>query len=146
MVGEFRAFLLKQNIIALAIAVVVGTALNAVVQSVVDQIIMPFVGAATPGGAWREYKLHLGPVALGIGALASALLNFAIVGFVAWRISKLLIKAEAPAATPPPTQTCGFCYTTIDARATRCPSCTSQLAVRAEGSPVGMGDMTRART
>ena len=125
--SEFRAFLLKQNVVALAIAVVIGTALNAVVQAIVDDLIMPIVAVALPAGAWQTYKWQAGPFAFGVGHLAAALINFLIVGFVAWRIAKAFIKPE-PAAAAPATKTCQFCRMTIDAAATRCPHCTSQLA------------------
>ena len=124
---EFRAFLLKQNVVALAIAVVIGAALNAVVQALVDDIIMPIVGVALPAGAWQTYKLQAGPFAFGVGHLAAAIINFLIVGLVAWRIAKAFIRPE-PAAAAPATKTCQFCRMTIDAAATRCPHCTSQLA------------------
>lgn len=124
---EFKAFLIKQNALALAIAVVIGTALNDVVKSIVDQIIMPIVQAVTPGGNWREATFDVGSVHFGVGPLASALLNFFIVGFVAWRLSRLFIKPE-PAKEAPATKNCQYCKMTIDAAATRCPHCTSQLA------------------
>jgi large conductance mechanosensitive channel len=51
--NDFKAFLLKQNVIALAIAVVIGAALGKVVTGVVEDFIMPIVGAITPGGDWQ---------------------------------------------------------------------------------------------
>ena len=124
MLSEFKAFLLKQNILALALAVVVGTALNGLVKALVDDFIMPIVTYATPSGDWQHAKLELGPVKLGVGDFAAALLNFVIIGFVAWRISKAFIKPDAKA----PTKNCDFCKMSIDAAAIRCPHCTSQLA------------------
>ena len=125
--SDFRAFLLKQNVVALAIAVVIGAALNDVVKAVVDDIIMPVVGVAMPDGGWRTYTLHAGPFAFGIGHLLSAIINFLIVGFVAWRFAKLFIKPE-PATAAPATKVCQYCRMTIDAAATRCSHCTSQLS------------------
>lgn len=124
MLSEFKAFLLKQNIIALAIAVVVGAALNRLVQALVDDFVMPVVGAITPSGNWRNAQWHLGPVNFLIGDFLSAVLNFVIIGFVAWRIAKLLITDAAE----PPSKLCTFCRSKIDPAATRCPHCTSQLA------------------
>jgi large conductance mechanosensitive channel len=123
---EFKAFLIKQNVLALAIAVVVGAALTKVVDSVVADFIMPIVGVVTPGGAWREWTLNAGPVRFGIGNFLNAALNFLIVGMVAWRIAKAFIKPPAP--TPDAaTKACPFCRMTIDAAASRCPHCTSAL-------------------
>ncbi|HVL61628.1 MAG TPA: MscL family protein [Microbacterium sp.] len=126
--SEFRAFLIKQNALALALGVVLGSALNDVVKSLVDGIIMPIVAGVSPDPATFEtWRWSLGPVELRPGLVISAAINFFIIGFVAWRLTKLFIKPEAPgpqAATRP----CPFCYTTVDARASRCQNCTSELA------------------
>jgi large conductance mechanosensitive channel len=66
-----------------------------------------------------------GPIRFKIGDFGCALLNFSIIGFVAWRISKAFIR-PAPTAAPV-TKPCPFCKMTIDAAATRCAHCTSQL-------------------
>lgn len=125
MLSDFKSFLLKQNILALAIAVVVGTALNLVVKSIVDDFVMPIVGAVLPGGDWKTAVWHVGPVAFGIGNFLAALVNFLIVAFVAWRIARTFLEAEA---AKPALKDCPFCRMAIDARAGRCPHCTSQLA------------------
>ena len=123
---EFKSFLIKQNALALAIAVVIGAALSDVVKSLVDNIIMPIVGYATPGGDWRAATFNVGPVRFGIGAVAGALLNFLIIGLVAWRLSRMFLPrvGEKPAS-----KTCPHCRMgDVDLAATRCPHCTSQLA------------------
>jgi large conductance mechanosensitive channel len=124
---EFKAFLLKENVLSLAIAVVIGAALGRVVTALVDDFIMPIVGAATPAGDWRAWKVQAGPVAFGVGHFIGTLIDFLIIGFVVWRISKAFIKPP-PAAAAPVTQPCPYCRMTIDAAATRCPHCTSELA------------------
>jgi large conductance mechanosensitive channel len=124
MIKEFKEFLLKQNIVALAIAVVVGTALNTLVKAVVDDFIMPIIAAIGPGGDWQTATWSVGSVKFGVGDFLAALINFLIIGFVAWRISKIFIRPEAEA----PKKDCPFCRMSIDAAATRCPHCTSQLA------------------
>jgi large conductance mechanosensitive channel len=133
--AEFKAFLIKQNALALAIAFVIGAALNTVVQSIVNDVIMPIVAVMTPSGDWQKAVWHVGPVAFGVGNLASAVLNFLIIGFVAWRMSKLFIREPAPAAAPA-TKVCPYCRMSIDAAASRCPHCTSALS---EGVPAGAG-------
>lgn len=124
MMKEFKDFLLKQNVVALAIAVVVGTALNTLVKSVVDDFIMPIIVAIGPGGDWQKATWSVGSVKFGIGDFAAAVINFLIIGFVAWRISKIFIKPAAEA----PKRNCPFCRMSIDAAATRCSYCTSQLS------------------
>lgn len=119
---DFKSFLLKQNALALAIAVVIGTALNKVVTAIVDDFIMPIVTVFNPAGDWQTHKTQVGPFLFGVGDFAAALLNFIIIGIVAWRLSKLV-----PAAPTPTTKSCPFCFNSIDPRATRCPHCTATL-------------------
>lgn len=124
---DFKAFLLTANVLTLALAVVIGAALAKVVTAMVEDIIMPIVGVAIPGGAWRTYVWEVGAVKLAVGDLAAAIVDFLVIGFVVWRISKAFIKKadEAPA------RSCQFCRMSIDVAATRCPHCTSQLGTGA---------------
>lgn len=122
---EFKAFLMKENILALAIAVVVGTALNTLVTAVVNDFIMPIIAVTTPDPALWQSVVTPGPIPFKIGDFGSALLNFLIIGFVAWRMTKMFIR-PAPAAAAA-TKQCPYCRMTIDAAAVRCPHCTSQL-------------------
>ena len=124
MLKEFKDFLLKQNVVALAIAVVVGTALNTLVKAVVDDFIMPIIVAFGPGGDWQTATWSVGRVKFGVGDFVAAVINFLIIGLVAWRISKIFIK---PAAETPK-KDCPYCRMSIDAAASRCPNCTSQLS------------------
>ncbi len=124
MLRDFKAFLLKQNVVALAIAVVLGASLNKLVVAVVDDFIMPFVGAATPGNAWKTVTFDVGPVKLGVGDFLSALVNFLIIGFVVWRMSKLFIRDLSPENTM---TKCPFCIMDVDKKARRCSHCTSEL-------------------
>ena len=71
-----------------------GAAITSVVKSLVDNIIMPFVGVVLPNGDWQQTILELGPVKLGIGSFLSALLNFIIIGFVIFMMAKIVLKEE----------------------------------------------------
>lgn len=123
---DFKAFLLKQNVLALALAVVVGAATNVVVQGIVNDFIMPVVQVVTPAARWQDAIVALGPVRFAVGHFTSELLNFVIVAIVAWQITKLILR-PAPAATPA-TRPCPYCKMAVDAEATRCAYCTSELA------------------
>jgi large conductance mechanosensitive channel len=125
---EFRAFLIKQNMLALAIAVVIGAATNDVVQGLVNDFIMPIVNAISPTKAWQELRFpQTGPVQFTYGHFLSVLLKFAIVGFICWRLTLALITSPKT-EDKPATKECPYCRQAIDARATRCAHCTSQLA------------------
>jgi large conductance mechanosensitive channel len=127
MLREFKAFILKENVLALAIAVVLGAAFGKIVTAVVDDFVMPIVGALTPSGTWQKATLDVGSVKFGIGDFVSVLINFIIIGFVVWRISKIFIHPPA-APTGPVTKPCPYCRMAVDPAATRCPHCTSDLA------------------
>ncbi len=96
---DFRAFLIKDNVVGLAIAVIIGLALNSVVKSLVDDVLMPVINLATAsmGGTWQTWKLWLtsnktdGP-AIGVGSLLSNLINFVVIGFVCWRVSVIFVR------------------------------------------------------
>jgi large conductance mechanosensitive channel len=124
---EFKGFILRENVLALAIAVVIGAAIGKVVTAVVDDFIMPIVGAVTPGGEWQKATFDVGSIKFGVGDFLSNLLNFLIIAFVVWRISKAFIP-PAPAVTGPVTKQCPFCMMNIDPKASRCPHCTSQVS------------------
>src|SRR4051794_27485735 len=115
MLKDFRAFLQKQNVIGLAIAVVVGGALSGVVKSIVDDFIMPVILPFTLGGEWQKWTLNLGPVHLGVGHFLGAMINFLIISIVAWQLTRFFVKKEGP------TIKCPFCVSSIDAEAKRCP-------------------------
>jgi large conductance mechanosensitive channel len=130
MVKEFRDFLLKTNALALAVGVIIGGAVGKVVSSLVADILMPVIGLAIPGGAWREAKLVLThkadgspAAAIAYGTFLGAVIDFLIVGFVVFTITKALLR-EKP-VTPPPTKVCGECKETIPADARKCRACGS---------------------
>ena len=126
---DFKAFLLKENVLALAIGVVIGAATNRLVTAVVDDFIMPVVEAVSPTDNWRTATLDVGRVEFLIGDFLSALLNFFIIALVAWQVLRLFIRPGRGAA--PATKQCAFCRQSIDATATRCAHCTSYLEAAA---------------
>jgi large conductance mechanosensitive channel len=126
---EFREFLLKQNVVALAAGVVIGAAIGKVVSGVVDDVIMPLVGVILPGNdEWREAKLALGSTgqAIAYGDLLGRLIDFAIVAFVVFIVLKAFVR-PAPAPAAPATKACPECLETIPAAARRCRACASAV-------------------
>jgi len=80
MLKEFKEFLLKQNVVALAIAVVIATALTTLVKALVDDFVMPIVVAIGPGGEWQKATWSVGSVKFGVGDFIAAAINFVIIG------------------------------------------------------------------
>jgi large conductance mechanosensitive channel len=133
MIKEFKGFLLQTNALALAIGVIIGGAVGKVVSSLAGDILMPVIGILIPGGAWRDLKFVLttkpdgSPAnAITYGAFVGAVVDFVIIAFVVFMITRSLVKpaAEAPKAA---TRTCPECLETVPAAAKRCRSCASAL-------------------
>lgn len=120
--NEFKAFLTKEKVLSLALAVIIGGALAKVVSALVADIIMPIVAYAVPGGDWRKAVWSVGPINFAIGDFAGVTIDFVIIAFIVWRISKAFIRSPAPG------RSCPFCKQSIDKAATRCQHCTSELA------------------
>jgi large conductance mechanosensitive channel len=136
MIKGFKEFLLKNNVLALAVAVIVGGAVGKVVSSLAADIIMPLVSRVLPSGEWRSAKWILGesvgpdgkPIvnAVTYGNFVGNVVDFVIIAFIVYIITKALFR-EAPAPAPPPTKICGRCKETVPADASRCKFCTSDL-------------------
>ena len=94
LVKEFKEFLEEYKVMGLAIAFIIGAAITTLVKSLVDNIIMPIITPFIPGGAWQTATVSIGPIVLGLGASAGAILNFVIIAFVVFMIAKYLFKEE----------------------------------------------------
>jgi large conductance mechanosensitive channel len=93
-IQEFKEFLNEYKVVGLAVAFIMGAAVTALVKSLVDNIIMPFVNVILPEGGWQAATLSLGPVSLGIGPFLAELINFVIIAFVIFMIAKMVLKEE----------------------------------------------------
>ena len=133
MIRGFKEFLLKNAVLALAVAVIVGGAVGKVVSSLAADIIMPLISLVLPHGEWRSAKLVLststGPDgkevvnAINYGTFFGNVIDFIIIAFVVYMITKSLIK-EAP---PAPAKTCPRCKETVAVDATKCKFCTADM-------------------
>jgi large conductance mechanosensitive channel len=126
-VDEFKAFLLKHQVLGLAIGVVIGGAIGKVVSGIVDDFIMPIIGVILPGGEWRTAQLVLsGNNAIKYGDFIGRVVDFVFIAFVVFLIVKNFIK-EAPPAPAPATKACPQCLETVPQAARRCRACASEL-------------------
>ncbi len=94
MMKEFMEFLKEYGIIGLAIAVIIGGKLNALVSSGVDGILMPIITFFLPAGEWRNATLTIGPFHFLLGPFAGALIDFLIVALIVFYFYKILLKQE----------------------------------------------------
>ena len=135
LLSEFKDFINKGNVMDLAVAVVIGGAFTAIVNSIVNDIIMPLISLCTGGIDFTEMKIPIGSsAAFTYGNLISALLQFIIIALVVFLIVKALNTArkkfEKPVEEEPevPAPTCPFCLEEVKEGATRCPHCAGEFA------------------
>lgn len=143
MLKDFKAFIMRGNVLDLAVAVIIGAAFGAVVNSMVNDIIMPPIGLLLKGVDFKELfvalngqsyttlaaaKTAAAPV-IAYGQFLNVVINFLIIAFVIFLIVRAASKLQKPApAAAPTTKDCSYCFTAIPIPAKRCPHCTSQLA------------------
>lgn len=94
MLQQFITFLKEYNIIALAVAFIMGAATNDVVKSLVENLIMPFVTPLFGNERWESIALTLGPITLRFGVFIADLLQFVVLAWVVFVIVKYLLKQE----------------------------------------------------
>ncbi len=135
--AEFKQFILRGNVLDMAVGVIIGGAFTAIVTSLNQDILTPLLGLIG-GTDFSHLQVVMGegetaPVLM-YGNFITAVINFLITAFVIFLFIKFINaltngfkkkKEEAPAA--PTTKTCPFCKSSIDIEATRCPHCTSVL-------------------
>jgi large conductance mechanosensitive channel len=132
MLNEFKEFLTKSNALALAIGVIIGGAVGKVVGSLANDILMPLISLAIPGGEWRDWVIPLVREgdkvvkSLPIGSLLGSLIDFVIIAWVVFMITKWLLE-PAPAAPAPPTKDCPECRESVLAAARKCKHCGSAV-------------------
>lgn len=134
-IAEFKKFILRGNVLDMAVGVIIGGAFTAIVTSLNQDILTPLLGLIG-GTDFSHLTVSLGegetaPV-LTYGNFITALLNFLITAFVIFVLIKMInsitqkfSQKEEPSA--PTTKTCPYCKSSIDIEATRCPHCTSVL-------------------
>jgi large conductance mechanosensitive channel len=102
---DFKAFVLKGNVLDLAIAVVIGGAFGAIVTSLVNDIIMPLVGIILGGIDFAALSVQVGSATVLYGKFIQACVNFLIIAFVIFLVVRAMVKLkkqEAAAPPPPP--------------------------------------------
>ena len=143
MISEFRKFIVRGNVIDLAVGIVIGAAFTTVVKSFVDDILMPPIGRVVGGVDFTNLFMSLdgndyasleaakaaGAATINYGLFINNVIAFLIVAFAVFLVVKAYERArrvdEEPSAT---VRACPFCVEDVALAATRCPHCTSELA------------------
>jgi large conductance mechanosensitive channel len=147
MLKDFKEFVMKGNVLDLAVAVIVGAAFGAIVTSMVNDIVMPPIGMLLGRLDFKDLYISLtgqsyaslaaakaaGAPVIAYGQFLNTIINFSIVAFVIFlvvRSASRLQRTPEAAAPAPATKDCPYCYSAIPIPASRCPHCTSQLTTR----------------
>jgi large conductance mechanosensitive channel len=138
----FREFIMRGNVLDLAVAVIIGAAFGKIVTSLVNDILMPPLGLALKNVDFTNLFIDLsgghyatlaqakaaGDATIAYGAFLNNVLDFLIVAFAIFFLIRAANKFKhAPVPAAPSTKECPFCHTTIPLAATRCPNCTSAI-------------------
>lgn len=145
-IKEFKEFILRGNVIDLAIGIVIGVAFGTVVNSAVNDIIMPPIGlllgkvnfanlfaVLRQGSTPPPYNTvssaaEAGAVTLNYGLFINTIISFIIISLVIFGIIKLMNRfRRKEEAKPEETKECPYCYSSINIKAVKCPNCTSDL-------------------
>ena len=148
--AEFKEFIMKGNVLDLAIGVIIAGAFGTIINSLVQDVIMPPIGLALgsvdfndlfiqlnkaavsiPAGTTLAAAKEQGAVVIAYGSFLMTIINFLIIAFFIFllvkAVNKLRAGKEEDVEEEATTKVCPFCKTEIDLEATRCPNCTSQL-------------------
>ncbi len=142
----FKEFIMRGNVVDMAVGIIIGAAFVTIVKSLVDDIIMPPVGlllgnvdfsnifvilkeGKVPGPyATMALAKQAGAVTLNIGTFINTIISFLIVAFSVYLLVKQVSRFKKEVPPPDPgTRECPYCLTTIPLKASRCPACTSEV-------------------
>jgi large conductance mechanosensitive channel len=148
MLKEFKEFAMRGNVLDMAVGIIIGAAFGTIVNSLVQDVIMPPIGlllghvdfsnlflvlkegkVAGPYASVAAAK-SAGAVTVNFGLFINTIISFVIVAFSVFLLIRTVNRLQRPAPAPAAvvtTKECAYCFTAIPVKATRCPSCTSEL-------------------
>jgi large conductance mechanosensitive channel len=141
MLKEFKEFIVRGNVVDLAVGVIIGAAFGKIVTSLVDDVIMPpiglLLGRVDFANLFISLRGHYATIAeakaagaptINYGVFLNTLIQFVIMAFVIFLFIRAVNRLKRkPEELPPTMKACPFCYSSIAVQATRCPNCTSEL-------------------
>ena len=130
MLKEFREFVMRGNVLDLAIAVIIGGAFGKIVGSLVNDILMPVIGLIMGGVDFSKLAIPVGSegAVIAWGIFVQTIIDFLVIALVIFLIVKATNKMKkTPTPADPTIKECPHCFSVIAIKATRCPHCTSEL-------------------
>lgn len=132
--AEFKKFIMRGNVIDLAVGVIIGGAFQAIVSSLVDDIVTPLLGIILGKVDFSSLAIKIGEATINYGKFITAIINFFIMALVIFAIIKVindvserLRKKPEEEEPAPTTKVCPYCKSEIDIEAVKCPHCTSDV-------------------
>jgi large conductance mechanosensitive channel len=130
---EFKQFLMRGNVIDLAVAVVIGAAFGAVINSLVNDLLMPVIAMIFGKPDFSALTFTINDAVFRYGAFITAVINFVLVAaaiffFVIKPVNVMIARSRREPPADPTTMKCPFCVSEIPVGASRCAFCTSELA------------------
>ena len=146
MLKEFKEFIMRGNVVDMAVVIIIGAAFGTIIKSLVDDVLMPPIGLALGNVDFSNFFLVIkegkvagpyaslaaakaaGAVSVNIGIFINTIISFLIVAFSVFLVIKNVNRfKKEPLPPDPSTKECPFCFTSIPIKATRCPHCTTEL-------------------
>ena len=127
MFKEFKEFIAKGNVLDMAVGIIMGTAFTAIVNSVVEDLLMPIITGLTAGVDFSELNVNIAGAQLRFGNLINAIITFLIISLVMFAIVRTFNRNNKEVEEDTASKDCPYCKTSIPVEATRCPHCTSEL-------------------
>ena len=132
--GGFRKFLLRGNVVDLAVGIVIGAAFGAVVTALVKDLVTPIIAAIGGKPDFSQLSFSLNGSRFNYGDFLNALIAFLVIAaavyfFVILPVNRLMVRFKPSAEEPTPTKDCSYCLSSIPVAATRCAFCTADLGV-----------------
>jgi large conductance mechanosensitive channel len=127
MLKEFRAFVMRGNLVELATAVILGLAFNAVIQSLVGDVLMNLIAAVFGEPSFEDLSFTINDAEIRYGAFINAVITFLLVALALFLVIKAYNRTQRPRTEEPATRQCPFCLSAIPVMATRCLYCTSDV-------------------
>ncbi|HVB73313.1 MAG TPA: large conductance mechanosensitive channel protein MscL [Ktedonobacteraceae bacterium] len=142
--GGFRSFLLRGNVVDLAVGIMIGAAFSAIVTALTTDVITPLIPSAGNSLAQLQYQVPYTHQFIKLGLFIEAIISFLILAFIVYFFIVLPInslmnryKPQQQPAEPALTRDCPYCLSSIPAAASRCAFCTSPLPPPAPPAPQG---------
>lgn len=141
MIKDFKEFIMRGNVLDMAVGIIIGIAFGAIISSIVNDIIMPPIGVLLGNVDFSNLYVNLsggdytslaeakkaGAATIAYGMFINTIINFLLVAVVMFLLIRLFNRFKKKQEAAPNSKDCPYCFISIPLKATRCPHCTSEI-------------------